>query len=77
MQVYGPFAFGIMSLLIIWFTIVKQQLEKQAVDYQQQQVIVDKLKELGINQTTTAATLERTAVILDGLVKEIREAHGK
>ena len=33
--VYGPYAFGLASLLITWFTIVGPQLERQAIDFEE------------------------------------------
>lgn len=32
LTVYGPYAFGVASLLIVWYTIVAPQLDRQAVD---------------------------------------------
>ena len=31
---YGPFAFGVVSFLAIWFTAVKPELDKRAIDWQ-------------------------------------------
>ena len=69
--VYGPYAFGMASLLIIWFTIVAPQLDRQAVDYQKNETVVDALKSIAATVETTAHSLERTAVTLDSVVKKL------
>jgi hypothetical protein len=71
--VYGPYAFGMASLLIIWFTIVAPQLDRQAVDYQKNETVVDSLKSVASTVETTARSLERTAVTLDSVVKKLGE----
>jgi UDP-N-acetylglucosamine enolpyruvyl transferase len=74
-QTFGQTAFGIAALLIMWQVIMKPQLELQRIDYKQNQEIVDKLREIGVNQLATASSIERTSVILGELVKEIKDAH--
>lgn len=69
--VYGPYAFGMASLLIIWFTIVAPQLDRQAVDYSKNETVVDSLKSVAASVETTARSLERTAATLDAVVKKI------
>jgi len=71
--VYGPYAFGMASLLIIWFTIVAPQLDRQAVDYSKNETVVDSLKSIASTVETTARSLERTAVTLDSVVKQLGE----
>jgi len=69
--VYGPYAFGMASLLIIWFTIVAPQLDRQAVDYSKNETVVDSLKSVAATVETTARSLASTAVTLDAVVKKI------
>jgi hypothetical protein len=71
--VYGPYAFGMISLLIIWFTIVAPQLTRQAVDYQKNETIVDSLKSVAVTVETAARSLERTAITLDSVVKKLEQ----
>lgn len=78
--IYGPYAFGVASLLIIWFSIVKPELDHRAIDFKSQ---MDILKTLGERDRTqesisksmaetaqtmaaTAAVLERTVLRLEG-----------
>lgn len=55
---YGPYAFGIISLLIIWFAIVRPVIEANRVDTSQ-------LKEIAARQAETAMLLNKTADRLD------------
>ena len=69
--VYGPYAFGVSSLLLIWFTIVGPQLERQAVDYTKNESVVDSLKSVASSMEMISRSMERTATILDTVVKRV------
>jgi hypothetical protein len=65
---YGPFAFGVLSLLLIWFAVVKPELNRRDLDFDQmnallgqQKAIVDSMQRISDNQTVTAKLMERTA----------------
>jgi hypothetical protein len=62
--VYGPYAFGVTSLLVLWYLIVGPQLDRQALDFKNLQQIATSLE-------TTAKTLESTARVMDDLTKRI------
>lgn len=55
---YGPYAFGVVSLLIIWFAIVRPVIESNRIDTAQ-------LKEIANRQAETALLLNKTADRLD------------
>ena len=65
MTIYGPYAFGLSSLLIIWIYIVQPQLEQQAIDFKSQQKIIDSLNELGTNQRNTADVMLRASTSME------------
>jgi hypothetical protein len=69
--VYGPYAFGVASLLLIWFTIVGPQLDRQAVDYTKNEAVVDSLKSVATSMELISRSMERTATILDTVVKKV------
>jgi len=69
--VYGPYAFGVASLLLIWFTIVGPQLDRQAVDYTKNETVVDSLKSVAASMEMISRSMERTATILDTVVKKV------
>lgn len=86
---YGPYAFGVVSLLVVWFVIVAPQLESQRVDFKQQQEVVQQLNDLSrthaqtantLNQAsraleTTARTLERTIERLEKYTDGVRNGN--
>lgn len=65
MTVYGPYAFGVASLLLIWFFIVQPELARNRIDFEKQQAIVDTQREIAATQKQTAETLDRTASRLE------------
>lgn len=72
LTVYGPYAFGIATLLVIWFAIVSPQLASQAIDYKKNEEIVSAMRSIVASQEQVAKTLERTAIVLDELVEQIK-----
>ena len=63
--IYGPYAFSLISLLIIWIWIVQPQLELQSLDFKSQQQIVDRLNELSNNQRNTADVMLRASTSME------------
>lgn len=68
--VYGPYAFGVISLLIIWFTIVAPQLDRQSLDFQKNEAVVESLRSVASSMETISRSMERTATILDTVVEK-------
>jgi len=69
--VYGPYAFGVASLLLIWFTIVAPQLERQSVDFQKNEAVIESLRSVAGSMETISRSMERTATILDTVVRKV------
>lgn len=69
--VYGPYAFGVISLLVVWFTIVAPQLERQAVDFEKNETVIESLRSVAISMETISRSMERTATILDTVVQKV------
>lgn len=61
---YGPYAFGIVSLLIIWFAIVQPELENNRVSTSEIRSVAD-------TQRRTAELLERTALRLEAVAGQL------
>jgi hypothetical protein len=70
--VYGPYAFGVASLLLIWFTIVAPQLERQSVDFQKNESVIESLRSVAASMETISRSMERTATILDTVVQKVQ-----
>lgn len=60
---YGPYAFGLISLLIMWYVIVAPELARNRVQFDQLQSL--------------AETMRDTAEIIKDAAREIRDAQGK
>ena len=71
--VYGPYAFGMVSLLIIWYTIVSPQLERQAIDYEKNEKAIEALRGVASSMEGISRSMERTAIVLENIVKKIDE----
>ncbi len=68
---YGPFAFGIVLLLIVWQMIAQPQIESARIDFEQQRALVKELGEVATSfkavseqQSKTADVLRSTAELL-------------
>lgn len=59
-ELYGPYAFGVVSLLVLWYAIVKPELDGRTVDMEAQREIVSAMKEQSNSMQITATILERT-----------------
>lgn len=70
---YGPYAFGLLSLLLIWFIIVRPELEGNRVNFTRQEALVEQMRVIMIEQVKTADTLERTAEVLDKAISKLSQ----
>ncbi len=70
-KTYGPFAFGIASLLILWYTILKPELDSKRIDFEQHRKIIEEQSQQVKLLQMSAATLHDTATLLDSTVKRL------
>lgn len=63
-QLYGPYVLSLVILLSIWAFIVSPQLDQRLVDYQQTQILVDKIREISLQQSASTLSTEKTAETL-------------
>jgi hypothetical protein len=75
---YGPFAFGIVMLLIVWVGIAQPQIEALRIDFNKQQILVQELNDVanafklvGEQQKRTADVLHATSELLAKSTDEI------
>lgn len=66
---YGPYAFGVASLLLIWFTIVAPELDSRRIDYDRQEAIVTQQQQVAETMRSTALTMQATATVMDTTAK--------
>ena len=62
---YGPYAFGVASLLIIWTMIVSPQLEATKVNYESHQRVVDQMRDIVAMQRELAVTLKDAIMAME------------
>lgn len=72
-KVYGPFAFGIVSLLIIWLLIIKPELENKQLDFDTQKVLIEQLSQETRQSQEIARTMRDTALILERIVNRLEQ----
>ena len=77
LSAYGPYAFGVTSLMVIWFTIVAPELRNRQLDYDkhaeivsQQKAMAETMKMTAATMAKTATTMEATAVLLSETIRE-------
>lgn len=73
MTVYGPYAFGVASLLIVWYWIVGPQLDRQAVDFEKNEKHVEAIQNVATSMEAISRSMERTAVVLESVVERMEK----
>jgi hypothetical protein len=74
LTVYGPYAFGVVSLLIVWYTIVAPQLDRQAIDYEKNERHIEALRGVASSMEAISRSMERTAVVLESVVERMEKS---
>lgn len=76
--IYGPYAFGVVSLLLIWFSIVRPELSRNKIDFEANQAVAISLtqhdlaqKEIVDTMQKTSQSLEMTAKILERMLQHL------
>ena len=69
--VYGPYAFGVISLLIVWYAIVSPQLERQAIDFKRNESVVESTREIAKSMENVVIGLQKTADALEHAIEKI------
>lgn len=67
LSVYGPYAFGVVSLLMIWYLIVGPELNRNRLDFDRMQAVAE-------IQSDTAKTLQSSAETLRSSAATIQES---
>lgn len=74
-QLYGPYAFGVASLLLIWFTIVKPELNQRNFDFKAQMEVLQSLNERDVAQKEIANSMAATSAVLERIVTRLENAN--
>ena len=85
-KVYGPFAFGLITLLVVWLSIIGPELDRKGLDFDMQrdlmtrhEAMLERQNNLAkafeftqIQQTQTIEALKSTAEILDKVTERLQ-----
>ena len=68
---YGPYAFGVISLLIVWFAIVRPELSDKQMDLKAHQEIMSQQKDQCNSLERTSSNLKETSTIQERIVDRL------
>jgi hypothetical protein len=71
MHFYGPYAFSFILLIALWTTIVGPLLEKNQLNVQAQQEVVDSMRIVTSQQQEVSRALEKTVATLEHLLTRV------
>lgn len=62
---YGPLAFGLVCVLLIWRMVMQPQLDAKNIDYEEHRKIVSTMQSTAAAMSSTAATMQSTSQVLE------------
>lgn len=68
---YGPYAFGVISLMAVWFFIVGPELKSRAIDLKTHQQIMDQQRDQCVTLERTSGNLKETSTIQERIVDRL------
>ena len=68
---YGPYAFGVVSLLVIWFSIVKPELDSRQINFKAHNETLQMLGEQTRIQQDTARTMLSASQTLERIIERL------
>lgn len=74
---YGPYAFGLVALLLIWFLIVRPELESNRIDYEKQQQVVEQMRDIAQSQKEGAQAVKAGAMAIKESAEAVERAADK
>ncbi len=77
MQLFGPYGFGLVSLLLIWFSIVRPELESNKISFESQGKIIMSLTEHNLNQRELVKAMDKTTQTLNITAQILERTVGK
>jgi hypothetical protein len=68
---YGPYAFGVVSLLLIWFTIVRPELQANKLDFDAFQKTLTTMQNISTQQEAISQTLTLNSKTLERMIDKM------
>lgn len=62
---FGPYTFSIVTLLVLWYSIVKPELDKNSLDFDNLRASQDLAIKLGDDLAKTAKVMEQAALSME------------
>jgi hypothetical protein len=72
LTLYGPYAFGFVSMLVMWHFIVSPELSRRTIDHEANVKVIRVLEDVTRSTEATSRTLEKTSAVLETLVQELK-----
>lgn len=77
LTLYGPYAFGFVSMLVMWHFIVAPELARRTIDHEANVKVIRVLEDVTRSTEATSRTLEKTSAVLETLVQELKVSKDK
>lgn len=61
---YGPLAFGLICVLLLWRMVLQPQLDAKNIDYEEHRKLATTMQSTAAAMSSTASTMESTSQIL-------------
>lgn len=72
LTLYGPYAFGFVSMLVMWHFIVAPELSRRTIDHEANVKVIRVLEDVTRSTEATSRTLEKTSAVLESLVQQLK-----
>lgn len=73
---YGPYAFGVVAFLTIWFLVCKPELDQRLVDYGTHIELIRAQEQIARTLSATADSMALTAEVLEETAHHLAVAKG-
>jgi hypothetical protein len=73
---YGPLAFGLICVLMIWQFIMQPQLDAKDLDYEEHRKLILTMHDTASAMNATAATMQSTSHVLERQAEVLKEILG-
>ena len=76
-KAYGPFSFGIVSLLVIWFSIISPELNRKQLDFETYSALIKQHQQQNQQLELIARTIHDTALVMDKVTQRLEKFYGR
>ena len=80
-EIYGPYAFGMISLVLLWFSILRPELDRTRANHEESAAVIQAVRDVTANMgrqsdsmIRQSESMERTAIILEAVASQLKGA---